>query len=83
MTKYNLKNLQISEVNTKGLYEDMKKTEDRLLDISVALLDDYPNNKFSQIQGEAWYEREMEHGKSDIESIHQVAEVFQDKTPAH
>ena len=56
MAKYNLENLQISEVNTKGLYEDMKKTEDRLLDISVALLDDYPNNKFSQIQGEAWEE---------------------------
>lgn len=56
MAKYNLENLQISEVNTKGLYEDMKKTEDRLLDISVALLDDYPNNKFSRIQGEAWEE---------------------------
>lgn len=56
MAKYNLENLQISEVNTKGLYENMKKTEDRLLDISVALLDDYPNNKFSQIQGEAWEE---------------------------
>lgn len=56
MAKYNLENLQISEVNTKGLYDNMEKTEDRLLDISIGLLDDYPNNKFSKIQGETWEE---------------------------
>lgn len=56
MPKYKLENITLPEINTSKLYENMEKVEDKLLEVSLELLDDYPDNKFRPIQGEVWEE---------------------------
>lgn len=56
MPKYKLENITLPEINTRKLYENMEKVEDKLLEVSLELLDNYPDNKFRPIQGEVWEE---------------------------
>lgn len=56
MPKYKLENITLPEINTSKLYENMEKVEDKLLEVSLELLDNYPDNKFRPIQGEVWEE---------------------------
>ena len=56
MPKYKLENITLPEINTNKLYENMEKVEDKLLEVSLELLDHYPDNKFRPIQGEVWEE---------------------------
>ena len=56
MPKYKLENISLPEINTSKLYENMEKVEDKLLEVSLELLDNYPDNKFRPIQGEVWEE---------------------------
>ena len=56
MPKYKLENITLPEINTNKLYENMEKVEDKLLEVSLELLDNYPDNKFRSIQGEVWEE---------------------------